>query len=124
MAAEFVNRYKDGLDHEVEEGGSNLSGGQKQRLLIARALLAGREILILDDSTSALDYKSDSLLRKNVKKRKLTLILVSQRATSVKDMDRIYVLDQGKVVAVGKHKELLSSCSIYQEIYQTQVAVK
>jgi ATP-binding cassette subfamily B protein len=124
LAAEFVNRYKDGLDHEVEEGGSNLSGGQKQRLLIARALLAGREILILDDSTSALDYKSDSLLRKNVKKRKLTLILVSQRATSVKDMDRIYVLDQGKVVAVGKHEELLSSCSIYQEIYQTQVAVK
>jgi ATP-binding cassette subfamily B protein len=124
LAAEFVNRYKDGLDHEIEEGGSNLSGGQKQRLLIARALLAGREILILDDSTSALDYKSDSLLRKNVKKRKLTLILVSQRATSVKDMDRIYVLDQGKVVAVGKHEELLSSCSIYQEIYQTQVAVK
>ncbi len=109
LAAEFVNRYKD---------------GQKQRLLIARALLAEREILILDDSTSALDYKSDSLLRKNVKKRKLTLILVSQRATSVKDMDRIYVLDQGKVVAVGKHEELLSSCSIYQEIYQTQVAVK
>ena len=124
LAAEFVSKFPEGLEHDVEEGGNNLSGGQKQRLLIARALLSNRPILMLDDSTSALDYKSDASLRKNLRKRKLTLIMVSQRATSIKDMDRIYVLDQGRLAAVGRHEELLSSCSIYREIYETQVAVK
>ncbi|MBO4540724.1 MAG: ABC transporter ATP-binding protein, partial [Bacilli bacterium] len=122
LAAEFVSRYEDGLDHIVEEGGVNLSGGQKQRLLLARALLSKRPILILDDATSALDYQSDATVRKNIKKRGLTTIIVSQRATSIMDMDRIYVLDAGQVVAEGSHEELLSSCPIYREIYETQVA--
>lgn len=124
LAYEFVSKFPEGIDHEVTEAGSNLSGGQKQRLLIARALLSARPILILDDSTSALDYKSDLAVRRNIDARGVTCILVSQRATSIKDCDRIYVLDKGKVVASGKHEELLCSCAIYQEIYESQVAVK
>ncbi len=125
LAEEFVARYKDGLDHEVEEAGQNFSGGQKQRLLIARALLSNRPLLFLDDATSALDYKSDLMVRKNIAKRNdLTLVMVSQRATSIKDCDRIYVLDKGQIVGVGSHEELLASCPIYQEIYETQVKTK
>lgn len=122
LAYDFVSRYSDGIDHEIHENGSNLSGGQKQRMLLCRALLSKRQILILDDSTSALDYKSDLEVRQNIAKRKLTSILISQRATSIKDCDRIYVLDKGKVVAVGKHNELVISCPIYKEIFETQVA--
>ena len=122
LAEEFVSRYPDGVNHPIEEGGANLSGGQKQRLLIARALCSLRPILILDDSTSALDYKSDLLVRTNIKKRKnVSLILVSQRATSIKDCDRIYVLDKGAVVGVGKHEELLENCPIYAETYAAQI---
>ena len=125
LAYEFVSRYKDGLDHEVEEGGQNFSGGQKQRLLIARALLSARPILFLDDATSALDYKSDLLVRQNIAKIKgLTLVMVSQRATSIKDCDDIYVLEAGKIVGEGTHEQLLESCPIYQEIYETQVKTK
>ncbi len=125
LAYEFVSRYKDGLDHEVEEGGQNFSGGQKQRLLIARALLSSRPILFLDDATSALDYKSDLMVRQNIaKKQGLTLVMVSQRATSIKDCDDIYVLDAGRVVGEGSHEQLLASCPIYQEIYETQVKTK
>ena len=122
LAYDFVFAKEAGLDSQVEEGGSNFSGGQKQRLLIARALLSHREVLILDDATSALDYKSDLLVRQNIKKRKdMTLVLVSQRATSIKDCDRIYVFDQGKIVGEGDHDGLLASCPIYREIYQAQV---
>lgn len=121
LADKVVYGKEGGLDSIVEEGGANFSGGQKQRLLIARALLSGRETLILDDATSALDYKSDLAVRQNIAKRGNTLILISQRATSVKGCDRIYVLDQGKVVGVGKHEELLSSCRVYKEIYEAQV---
>ncbi len=125
LAEEFVVRYKDGLDHEVEEGGQNFSGGQKQRLLIARALLSNRPVLFLDDATSALDYKSDLMVRKNIAKvQDLTLVMVSQRATSIKDCNHIYVLDKGKIVGHGTHEELLTSCPIYQEIYETQVKTK
>lgn len=125
LAYEFVSRYKDGLDHEVEEGGQDFSGGQKQRLLIARALLSARPILFLDDATSALDYKSDLMVRQNIAKKKgLTLVMVSQRATSIKDCDDIYVLDEGKIVGEGTHEQLLASCPIYQEIYETQVKTK
>jgi ATP-binding cassette subfamily B multidrug efflux pump len=124
-AQEFVSQFPEGLDHPVEEGGVNLSGGQKQRLLIARALLSARPILILDDSTSALDYKSDLLVRQNLKKRSnLTTLIISQRATSIRDCDVIYVLDHGRLVAKGSHDALLKDCSIYREIYETQVAVK
>lgn len=120
--ADGVVRGKEaGLESRVDEGGANFSGGQKQRLLIARALLSGREVLILDDATSALDYKSDLAVRQNIERRGNTMLLVSQRATSVKSCDRIYVLDQGKVVGVGKHEELLASCPIYREIYEAQV---
>ena len=122
LAEEFVSRYPDGADHPIEEGGANLSGGQKQRLLIARALCSLRPILILDDSTSALDYKSDLMVRANIKKRKgVSLILVSQRATSIKDCDRIYVFDKGAVVGVGKHDDLLNDCPIYAETYAAQI---
>ncbi|OPZ35404.1 MAG: putative multidrug export ATP-binding/permease protein [Tenericutes bacterium ADurb.BinA155] len=125
LAEEFVSKFEDGLNHPVEEGGVNLSGGQKQRLLIARALLSNRPILILDDSTSALDYKSDLLVRQNIKKRHdLTTLIVSQRATSIRDCDIIYVLDHGEIAAKGTHEELLEHCAIYREIYETQVAVK
>lgn len=123
LAYEFVSRYKDGVDHPVEENGTNFSGGQRQRILIARALLAHRPNLILDDSTSALDYKSDLEVRRNVASIKgLTTVLVSQRATSIKDCDEIFVLDNGKIVGRGKHNDLLSSCPIYREIYETQVS--
>ena len=114
---------KVGLSDRLKHLPRELSGGQKQRLLIARALLSGRKVLMLDDATSALDYKSDALVRANIKKRPdTTLILVSQRATSVQGCDRIYVLEQGKVVGVGKHDELLRSCDVYREIYQAQVS--
>ena len=122
QAYDFVSRYDDYLEHPVEEGGLNFSGGQKQRLLIARALLSHRPVLILDDSTSALDYKTDLLVREAIKKRTgLTTIIVSQRATSIADCDNIFVLDKGRLVASGTHDELLSSCGIYAEIYSMQV---
>jgi ATP-binding cassette, subfamily B, multidrug efflux pump len=123
LAYEYVSRYSDGLSHEVEEGGANLSGGQKQRLLIARALLQGGSLLILDDSTSALDYLSDKQVRANLAKRVgLTKILVSQRATTLVDCDLILVYDSGAIVASGKHEDLLKSCPLYHEIYEMQVA--
>ena len=124
LADNVVYGKDGGLDSIVEEGGANFSGGQKQRLLIARALLSGREMLILDDATSALDYKSDLAVRQHIARRGNTLLLISQRATSVKGCDRIYVLDQGKVVGVGKHEDLLSSCLVYKEIYEAQVNQK
>ncbi|HBX25248.1 MAG TPA: hypothetical protein DEF61_03120 [Firmicutes bacterium] len=122
LSMEFVSRYKDYYQHEVEENGTNFSGGQKQRLLIARALLSHRPILVLDDSTSALDYKSDAQVRKNISSIKgLTTIIVSQRATSIRNCDCIYVLDKGKIIGQGKHDDLLSSCLVYKEIYEAQV---
>lgn len=117
LAYEYVSKYPDFLDHVVEEGGVNLSGGQKQRLLIARALLKDGEILILDDSTSALDFLSDQQVRHNIaEKKELTKIIVSQRASSLRDCDQILVYDNGQIVAIGTHEELLKSCSIYHDI--------
>lgn len=122
QAEEFVSGYSDWIDHEVEEGGANFSGGQKQRLLIARAVLSHRSILILDDSTSALDYKTDAKVRSALSQIEgASVLLISQRATSIKDCDRIYVLDGGKLVGVGKHDELLSSCRVYRETFEAQV---
>ena len=121
-AYEFVSKYEDSIEHEVNEGGSNFSGGQKQRLCIARALIRKPELLILDDATSALDLLTDKKIRDCVSSLKyMTKIIVSQRVATVQNADYILVLEGGKVVGQGKHEELLNNCPIYQEIYQTQI---
>ncbi len=122
QAAEFVRKWEDGLLHPVTEGGTNLSGGQKQRLSIARALLHNSRILILDDSASALDFATEAALRRAIASLPydLTVITVSQRAGSVLSMDKILVLDDGRLVGMGTHDELLSSCDVYREIYHSQ----
>lgn len=119
---EFVSQKKGYLDFELEQGGKNLSGGQKQRLTIARALVKKPSILILDDSASALDLATDAKLRANIASlpNKPTTFIVSQRAAAVMNSDIILVLDDGAMVALGKHEELLNSCSIYREIYNSQ----
>lgn len=113
---------KGGLDFKIEQGGRNLSGGQKQRLTIARALIKKSEILILDDSTSALDYATDAALRKAIREmsHSPTVFIVSQRTASIQHADSIIVLDDGVIVGKGTHKELLQSCQIYSEIYNSQ----
>ena len=118
--AEEVIVGKGGLDAEVEQGGKNFSGGQKQRLTIARALVRNPEILILDDSSSALDYATDAALRAGIRTLKTTTFIVSQRASSVKDADKIIVLDDGKAVGIGTHEELMKDCETYREIYFSQ----
>ncbi|MBR2374961.1 MAG: ABC transporter ATP-binding protein [Clostridia bacterium] len=119
QAEEFV-REKGGLDAPVEQGGKNFSGGQKQRLTIARAIVREPEILILDDSSSALDYATDAALRKEIGKLPMTVFIVSQRASSVRNADRIIVLDDGKAVGQGDHETLLKTCEVYREIYDSQ----
>ena len=122
QAAEFVKTKPLGLDEPVEQGGRNLSGGQKQRLTIARALVGKPDILILDDSASALDYATDAALRKALAALpgSLTVFIVSQRAASLQHADQILVLDDGKLVGLGKHADLLASCPVYEEIYASQ----
>ena len=121
-AYEFVSQYDDYLDHEVNEGGSNFSGGQRQRLCIARALVKKPEVLILDDSTSALDLLTDKNIREHLKEMKdVTKIIVSQRVATIQEADEIIVLDKGFVVGQGTHNELLKTCEIYKEIYETQI---
>lgn len=117
-----VVSVKGGLDAEIEEGGRNLSGGQRQRLTIARALVGNPKILVLDDSASALDFATDAALRRAIAemKGKMTVFIVSQRASSVRNADKIIVLDDGEAVGIGTHEELMSSCEIYREIYYTQ----
>lgn len=124
QALDFVQKKKDGLDSFVEQGGSNLSGGQKQRLTIARALVSNPEFLILDDSASALDFATDAALRKAIRQNteNCTVFLVSQRATTIKDADKILVLDDGQLAGCGTHKELLSSCDVYREICLSQLS--
>ena len=119
QAADFIME-KGGLDAPVEQGGKNFSGGQKQRLTIARALVRDPEILILDDSSSALDYATDAALRSAIKQLKTTTFIVSQRASSVRDADKIIVLDDGKAVGQGTHEALIQSCEVYREIYLSQ----
>lgn len=118
--AEEVVLGKGGLDAQVEQGGKNFSGGQKQRLTIARALVRKPEILILDDSSSALDYATDASLRKAIRSLDTTTLIVSQRASSVMNADRIIVLDDGKNVGEGTHDDLMRSCEVYREIYFSQ----
>lgn len=122
QAAEFVRAKPLMLDEPVEQGGANFSGGQKQRLTIARALLRKTQILILDDSASALDYATDAALRKAIKALPddMTVLIVSQRAGSLMDADQILVLDDGKLVGDGTHTALLSDCAVYREIYESQ----
>lgn len=123
MSADFVREKPDGLDTLILQGGKNLSGGQRQRLTIARALISKPEILILDDSSSALDYATDASLRKNLREKteNMTVFIVSQRCMSIKSADKIVVLDDGFVVGIGTHDELFASCEVYNEICLSQV---
>jgi len=122
QAASFIRNNENELDYQLTIKGSNLSGGQKQRLLIARALAGKPEILILDDSSSALDYKTDAMLRKSIRENysDTTSIIIAQRISSVMKLDKILVMEDGRMVGFGKHEDLLKTCSVYQEIYQSQ----
>jgi len=121
-ADEFISQFPKGYDSYVEQGGANLSGGQKQRLCIARALLKKPKILILDDSTSAVDTRTDAKIRKALKKYMpdTTKIIIAQRTASVEDADRIIVMDRGEINGIGSHEQLLAENDIYREIYYSQ----
>jgi len=125
QAEEFVEKMPDGYDGEIVQGGVNLSGGQKQRLTIARAIVKNPDILILDDSSSALDYMTDTKLRRALKEENAdrSVIIVSQRVNSVCDADKIIVLDDGNMAGIGTHSELLQSCELYREICISQKAI-
>ncbi len=124
QAREVVESKEKGLDFMIQQGGRNLSGGQKQRLTIARALVRRPKILILDDSASALDFATDAALRKAIREntKDMTVFMVSQRATTIKNADRILVLDDGKLVGIGTHRELLERCEVYREICLSQLS--
>ena len=121
-ADDFIQAFPDKYDTYIEQGGTNVSGGQKQRLCIARALLKDPKVLILDDSTSAVDTKTDAVIRKSFKESipNVTKIIIAQRVSSVQDADQIIIMDGGKIVAVGKHEDLLKTNEIYQEVYYSQ----
>ena len=123
QAKEYVSQLKEGLDYKADIKGANLSGGQKQRLLISRALAGNPDILILDDSSSALDYKTDSLLRKAISEHHgdSTLIMVAQRVSSIQNADQILVLEDGRCIGKGTHQQLLDSCEYYRSIYESQM---
>ena len=123
MAAEFIESYPDQYDHKAVIHGANFSGGQKQRLLIARALAAKPEILVLDDSSSALDYRTDALLRCAIREHyePSALIVIAQRVSSILSLDQIIVLDEGRIIGHGTHEQLLLTCPVYREIHETQM---
>ena len=126
QADEFVTQFPDGYDTYIEQGGTNVSGGQKQRLCIARAILKKPKILILDDSTSAVDTKTDALIRQAFKNElpDTTKIIIAQRVSSVQDADRILVMDGGRIVESGTHEELLALNGIYREVNDSQTKSK
>ena len=123
QADDFINAFSDGYAHRLSQKATNISGGQKQRLLISRAIAARPEILILDDSSSALDYKTDANLRRALKENMsgTTVVTVAQRVSSVKDCDLILVLDEGRIIGAGKHEDLLTSCAEYREISESEM---
>lgn len=125
QAEDFMRKYDEGLNHKAVIHGANLSGGQKQRVLIARALAAKPEIIVLDDSSSALDYKTDANLRKAIfdKYSDTTVIVIAQRISSIKSLDDIIVMDEGRIIGHGTHDMLMNNCPIYQDIYKTQMGV-
>ena len=124
QASEFVFDNEEGLEAEISQGGTNVSGGQKQRLSIARALVKKPPIYIFDDSFSALDFKTDSTLRRELKKKTgdSTVLIVTQRVATVKNADQIIVLEKGRVVGKGTHQELMETCETYQEIASSQLS--
>ena len=126
QASEFVNKLPEKYDTILSEGGKNLSGGQKQRLTIARALICKPEILILDDSSSALDFATDAALRRSLKEKTkdMTVLMVSQRASTVKDADKIIVFDNGEIKGMGTHDYLMNNCDVYKEIFLSQLSQK
>ena len=121
-AHDFIEGFPDGYDTYIEQGGTNVSGGQKQRLCIARALLKKPQILILDDSTSAVDTKTDAMIRQAFREEipGTTKLIIAQRVASVQDADMIIILEGGQVVSVGNHEELMKTSPIYQEVYYSQ----
>ena len=124
QSKEFVEKMKKGFRSVISQGGTNVSGGQKQRISIARAIARKPEILLFDDSFSALDYKTDRILREQLKmqKKETTSLIVAQRIGTIKDADKIVVLDEGKQVGYGTHKELLKKCAVYYEIASSQLS--
>ena len=123
QASEFIEAYEDGYEHPLQSKGTNLSGGQRQRLLISRALAGSPDILILDDASSALDYKTDSRLRRAIRESfsGITTVVVAQRVSSVMNCDSIIVLDEGQIIGMGTHEELIGSCDVYREISDSQI---
>ena len=124
QASDFVSSMEKGIDANLAQGGTNVSGGQKQRISIARAIARDPEIYIFDDTFSALDYKTDANLRKELKKytNDATILIVAQRICTIKNADKIVVLDEGKVVGIGNHKDLMKNCQVYQEIALSQLS--
>ena len=126
QAGEFVSKLDDGLESSVAQGGNNVSGGQRQRLSIARALAVQPNVYIFDDSFSALDFKTDAQLRKELRNetKGKTVLIVGQRINTIADADKIIVLDEGKIVGQGCHNELMKSCEVYREIATSQLSDK
>ena len=124
QAHDFITSVPDGFSHHVSTGGTNLSGGQRQRVLISRAIAGRPEILILDDSSSALDYKTDRRLRRALaeKTKKSAVLIVAQRISTVMNADKIIVLDEGRIAGMGTHKQLMDSCEEYREIAYSQLS--
>ena len=124
QAMEFIQTKENGLDEEVSQGGTNVSGGQKQRLSIARALVKKARVYLFDDSFSALDFKTDQVLRKALKEKvgDSTIIIVAQRINTVLDADQIIVMDEGHMAGIGTHEELMKTCEVYKEIALSQLS--